>query len=281
MHINKNICITGYDQYPIALDIFFEDSKEPLPVIVYAHGFNGFKDWGNFDLIAEKFAKKGFAFVKFNFSHNGTIPQQPEEFVNLDAFGKNNYSIELSDLRSVIDWVCDWANPYSQLLDVDQISLMGHSLGGGIAILYASEDDRIKKLVTWAGINECKTPWGNWPDEKMLAWKQTGVDYYMNGRTQQQMPLYYQLYEDYLRNSARLNIRDAINRLEIPILICHGTQDNAVPVQKAYDLVKWQPHAKLFTVESDHVFGRRHPWTENHLPAAMDAVVEESLSFLK
>ena len=280
MPVVKNILIPGSDHYAIVLDIFFEESKGPQPVIIYAHGFNGFKDWGNFDLVAEKFASKGFGFVKFNFSHNGTTPEHPEEFTDLEAFGKNNYSKELADLRSVTDWVCDPSNAYSKIIDNNQISLIGHSLGGGIAILYSSEDQRIKSLITWAGISECKTPWGNWTEEKMLAWKHNGVDYYTNGRTKQKMPLYYQLYEDYIQNENRFDIQKAISRLRIPILICHGTLDYAVPVQKAFDLVKWQPNAKLFTIESDHVFGRKHPWTENYLPPEMNAVIEENLLFI-
>ena len=61
----KNIQIPGANQKPITLDIFFNDNTES-PSIIYAHGLNGFKDWGNFDLIAEQFVKAGFTFVKFN-----------------------------------------------------------------------------------------------------------------------------------------------------------------------------------------------------------------------
>jgi len=38
---------------------------------VYVHGFKGFKDWGFVPYIGETFASKGFAFLTFNFSHNG------------------------------------------------------------------------------------------------------------------------------------------------------------------------------------------------------------------
>ncbi len=280
MHIIKNTILPGTCKKPMALDIFFNNDREQRPVVIYVHGFNGFKDWANFDLIAKKIAEDDYVLVKFNFSHNGTAPGKPEEFTDLEAFGNNNYSKQLNDLRLVIDWVCDPLNPYQQAIDKDQIFLIGHSMGGGISILHAANDLRIKKLVTWAGISECKTPWAGWPPAKMLEWKETGVQYYTNSRTKQQMPLYYQLYEDYAQNKERLDISKAIKSLDIPILICHGTNDTAVPVEKAFELKSWQPRAELFTIESDHVFGRSHPWIPNNLPQAMEAVVDASLQFL-
>ena len=280
MHITKNIILPGADSKPIALDIFYKSNGGKMPAVVYAHGFNGFKDWGSFDIIARRFAENGFVFLKFNFSHNGTSPASPEEFTDLEAFGDNNYTKQLLDLNKVIDWMFDSRNEHQNVIDRNNIFLIGHSMGGGIAILHAAKDKRIKKLITWAGISECKTPWGTWPAEKIKEWKETGVQYYKNGRTGQQMPLGYKLYEDYQENTEKLNIENAIKSLDIPVLICHGTEDTAVSIEKAHDLIKWLPAAKLFTVESDHVFGRTHPWHGNELPAAMEAVVQESLNFL-
>ena len=281
MKSTKNILLTGADKKPMTLDIFFEDESKQKPVVIYAHGFNGFKDWGNFDLIAKKFAAHGHVFVKFNFSHNGTTPEHPEEFADLEAFGNNNYSKELEDLRLVIDWVCDPANEYVHEMNTGHIILLGHSMGGGITILQAAIDKRVKKLITWASISECKTPWGNWPAEKIQEWKETGVQYYTNTRTKQQMPLGYQLYEDFINNRERLDIQNAIKSLDIPILLCHGTLDNSVPLANAFKLQSWQPSAQLFTVQSDHVFGRSHPWASNDLPPAMEAVLDASLQFLQ
>ncbi len=277
----KNIVISGSNNKPIGLDVFYDETLNNQPVVIYAHGFNGFKDWGNFDLIATQFAQQGFTFIKFNFSHNGTTINQPEEFGDLEAFGNNNYTKQLFDFKCVLDWVCDKSNAYQQFLDITKIGIIGHSMGGGISILFAVENERIKTLITWASISECKTPWGNWPTEKIQAWKSTGVAYYENGRTKQNMPLYYQLYEDFQQNRERLDIPKAISSLTIPILICHGTLDTSVPMESAIKLWKSQPKAELFTVEGDHVFNRKHPWEKEDLPFAMQLVVDKCLQFLK
>jgi dienelactone hydrolase len=277
----KNIVINGTAGKPILLDLFFEDDGRKKPVAMYAHGFNGFKDWGNFDLIAARFAAAGFVLAKFNFSHNGTTPAEPEAFADLEAFGNNNYTKQLEDLLVVTNWIYDENNPYEASVDKSSIYLVGHSMGGGISFLFAAEDSRIKKLVTWAAISECKTPWGSWPAEMLEKWRQSGVQYYTNTRTNQQMPLYYQLYQDYQQHKERLDIQAAVGKLKIPVLICHGNSDIAVAVEKAHLLKEWQPAAELFIVESNHVFDRQHPWVMTYLPEAMEQVLVRTISFLK
>lgn len=280
MPIFKNIAISGADQLPISIDVIY-DKPKPAPVVLYAHGFNGFKDWGNMDMIAQRFAAAGFVFVKFNFSHNGTSLSAPEAFVNLEAFGNNNYSKQLFDLGKVIDWVCNNEEPFASFMKNDQIYLIGHSMGGGISILKSASDARIKKLVTWASISECKTPWGEWSILRMSDWQRNGVSYYHNGRTNQKMPLYYQLYEDYVQHAAEFDIVKAMAALTIPVLICHGTADTSVSVDSAYLLQKAQPTAQLFLNATDHVYDRKHPWPYDVLPEAMEEVVVRSIEFLK
>ena len=110
MHISKNIILAGASSKPVALDIFYTEAETAKPVVIYAHGFNGFKDWGNADIFAAQFAAAGYVFVKFNFSHNGTTPEQPQDFVDLEAFGNNNYTKQLYDVNAVVNWVCGSEN---------------------------------------------------------------------------------------------------------------------------------------------------------------------------
>lgn len=276
----KNIVLRGAENKPLALDIFYQN-KEPQPVVIYAHGFNGFKDWGNFDLIARQFAEAGLTFIKFNFTHNGTTPDNPGEFVDPEAFGHNNYTRELYDLHVVIDWVEKNAGQEDSAMDPARIYLVGHSMGGGIVLLKAAEDPRVKGVATWASISECKTPWGSWNAERLEEWKRTGVQYVTNSRTRQDLPLYYQLYEDYQEHKDRLDIKAAVKRLNVPLLICHGSHDEAVSIINAYELHAAAKGAELFEVDSDHVFGRKHPWTEETLPPAMQQVVNTTIAFFK
>lgn len=278
MNSTKNIVITGANGKPITLDIFYKEG-DPKPLVIYAHGFNGFKDWGRFDLVATQFAEAGFCFIKFNFSHNGTTPEATEEFVDLEAYGNNNYTKELSDLQTVIDWALHENNPYNAAIDKTKVYLIGHSRGGGIALLKGAEEQRIKGIATWASVSQCKTPWGSWPEERIEKWKECGVEYYTNSRTKQQLPIYYQLYEDYQMNQKRLDIIKTVKELTIPVLICHGTKDEAVAVANAHLLSDAAKDAELFLVESDHVFGRKHPWMEDHLPQPMQDAVIKTIQF--
>lgn len=74
--MKREFVITGAGGRPVALDIHLAVTATHAPLILYAHGFNGFKDWGNGDLMARYFTDAGFHFLKFNFSHNGTTPGQ-------------------------------------------------------------------------------------------------------------------------------------------------------------------------------------------------------------
>ena len=41
----KNIPIIGSKQKLMGTDVFFQKDKTQLPIVIYIHGFNGFKDW--------------------------------------------------------------------------------------------------------------------------------------------------------------------------------------------------------------------------------------------
>lgn len=151
--VHSSVLFSGSDNRPITADLSLDPAKgDHQPVIIYAHGFNGFKDWGNATLFAEQFATAGLAFLKFNFSHNGTTPEQLQDFADLEAFGHNNYTRQLEDLGKVLDGLQDGLHDLADFIDTNHMGLIGHSMGGGISIIKTAEDARIKALCTWASI---------------------------------------------------------------------------------------------------------------------------------
>ena len=101
----NNLIIDGSAGKPILIDATFKANLQAKQVVVFCHGFKGFKDWGPFNKIATHFAEEEIVFVKFNFSFNGTTIKNPINFSDLKAFGNNNFCKELDDLNLVLDWV--------------------------------------------------------------------------------------------------------------------------------------------------------------------------------
>ncbi|QLE00971.1 alpha/beta hydrolase fold domain-containing protein [Galbibacter sp. BG1] len=278
MHIKRNIVLEGKHHRPILADIYLEENSTNLPLALFAHGYKGFKDWGYWDLVAKEFAKNGYCFVKFNFSHNGGTVDQPIDFPDLEAFALNNFTIELDDLDTVINWVSSDEFDFSESVDVKSITLIGHSRGGGIAAIKAAEDSRITKLVTWASVCDFKARFAD--EEARAFWKNQGVIYMENSRTKQQMPHFYQFYEDFMANEERLTIKRAVQALSIPFLIVHGTEDPTVDLKEAKALHSWNANSKILVIDgADHVFGGQHPWEKLTLPEHMREVVATSIAF--
>lgn len=275
---NKNLQLKGKHQKPILTDVFYKEEQFQRPVVIFCHGYKGFKDWGAWDLVAEAFANTGFFFVKFNFSHNGGTVQQPLDFPDLEAFGNNNYIKELDDLNTVIDWVTSSDFKFKKEIDSSNITLIGHSRGGGIVTIKAVEDIRITKLITWAGVSDYKSRFPK--GEAFDKWKKEGVMYIENGRTKQKMPHYFQFYTSYIQNEERLTIEIAAKKNLIPHLIIHGTKDPTVNVQESKKIQHWSTNSELFLIEgADHVFGIKHPWENKNLSKDLKIVLQKSIDF--
>jgi len=280
MNIQNNLILNNSGKRSIVYDIYYQPNNEPLPIVFFCHGYKGFKDWGAWHLVAKAFSEAGFFFVKFNFSHNGGTTDNPIDFPDLEAFSNNNYSLELDDLDRMIDHIM-LNSEYLELIDDKNVSIMGHSRGGGISMIKAEEHPKIKKVITWAGVSDFKSRFfiGS---EEFNKWKKDGVSYVENGRTKQLMPHKFQFFEDFINNEERLSISRAVKDLQIPQLIIQGAKDLAVPVSEAKDLHRWNPKSKLIVLdEADHVFGSKHPWTNDHLPTDLKKTVKFSIEFLK
>ncbi len=263
-----------------SIDMRWHIDKRPKPIIVFLHGFKGFKDWGTFPLIAEILSDAGFVVIKVNFSHNGVTPNDPVDFTDLGAFAENRFSYELDDVRDVIDFIHSSSFRVPAIeINTDRIHLVGHSRGGATAIIYAADDDRIHSVCGWAAVCNLED---RWPQEALEKWKAAGVTFVPNARTGQEMPLKYDLVEDYLEHQERLNVRQRLQEMNKPIMLIHGTEDETVPLEDTLKATESMTHVDLKIIEgANHVFGGGHPYDETELPVHSRELISETINFLR
>ncbi len=245
-------------------------------LVIFAHGFKGFKDWGGFPYMMEKFADAGFVSASFNFTHNGVAKESPMEFTRLDLFAENTHTKELNDLQAVINYFYDNAEAYN--IDRNKIALVGHSRGGGDVILKSAEDKRVKALATLASVATVN----RYTDEQKKRWREKGFIEMPNARTGQLMRMNKTFLDDIEQNSEKLDITKAMAKLEIPALIIHGKEDLAVRYTDAEKLYENSNKSKteLYILENTgHTFGVEHPFKGT--TKAFDEAIENAIMFLK
>ena len=257
---------------------FYYPKVEDLPLVIFCHGFKGFKDWGSFPYVFDKVASAGNFVVSFNFSYNGTgdTPETMSEFTRLDLFADNTFSRELDDLGSVIDFLETNKNtlPYN----FEDLTLIGHSRGGGIVILKTAEDKRVKKLISLASVSG----FDRYSERHKKEWKDRGYFEILNMRTKQKMRLNYSLLEDLEKNKDRLDIEKAAAKIDVPWLIIHGTEDLAVDYSNAetlYNTGSDENKQLIIMEQTGHTFGAVHPFQGT--TDALEKVITLIMDFLK
>ena len=256
---------------PILIDIRAGAREASRPAVVIVHGFKGFKDWGMFPHLAERLARAGFVALSFNLSGSGV--DDAGEFSLPDRFGHNTFSAELQDIGRVTNALM------SGQLGVavpSALGLLGHSRGGGMAVLQTARDSRVQALVTWAAISGVD----RWPEKERAGWRAAGRTEIKNARTGQILPLYTNVLDDIEQNARSLDIEAAAGRIQVPWLILHGTRDESVPFgeAKALAAAAQSKRTSLLPIEGGgHTFGATHPWRS--ATSELDSVFDASVSW--
>jgi len=254
------------------------ESQNGAPLLIFAHGFKGFKDWGGFPYLCEKIAENGFAVLSFNFSHSGVDADSPMDFTRLDLFAENTHTIELNDLDLVINYLPQIAEMFPGKIDITRVGLIGHSRGGGLSVIAATEHSEINALVTLAAVGG----FDRYTTEQKKRWREKGYIEMPNTRTNQLMKMKVSLLDDIENNSKRLDIQNAAGNLKIPYLIIHGKEDLAVKftdAEKIYSAAN-RENTKLKIIENTgHTFGVEHPFKGS--TNAFEEVIKLTAEFFK
>jgi pimeloyl-ACP methyl ester carboxylesterase len=232
----------------------------PHRPVVICHGFKGFMDWGFFPHLAELLAARGYAAVRFNFSGAGVRPGE-DRVSDPEAFRADTYSREIEEVEAMLAALGGAVG--GGRIAPGPIGLVGHSRGGGVALLAAAGErfrGRVGALVTWAAIADAD----RFTPEQKAAWRRDGELPVVNARTGQRLALGLDGLRDLEANRAALDLAAAAGRRTAPWLIVHGEADETVPVAEAHRLrAAAAPPAELLLLAgpgAGHTFGAVHPF---------------------
>ncbi|MEX0647618.1 MAG: alpha/beta fold hydrolase [Balneolaceae bacterium] len=270
--------VPSSEDLPIYYDLYTPASSlnSVVPVILFVHGFKGFKDWGAFPDTCEELARVGFAVVAFNFSLNG-IGENMYNFDQPEQFMKETLSQDLDDVERVISALkTKDIESGKATLDTDRIGIIGHSRGGHTAIAAAAEYSEIQCLVTWSAVADYNARWSK---QMISDWEKNGYTEVKNSRTGEILKLNRVVYDDAREHADRLMAIKRVQELYIPSLFIAGKNDESVPFRDSQELFRKSPadEKEIRLIENTgHTFGVSHPFEEQDFPAPFAEVLDHT-----
>ena len=268
---------------PIRWDLYtpISGTSREFPVIIFLHGFKGFKDWGPFPDACEDLARSGFGVLAMNFSLNG-IGERRTELDRLDLFERETLSQDLEDIGTII-----YALQKGEIqdnhahLNTDMIGLVGHSRGGHTAIVAAAEYESVQCLVTWSAVGNYM---GRWAEDKIKDWESKGFIEVENARTGQIMKVGKVVLEDAIANADRLMAMNRVSEVRVPSLFIHAREDETVPYTDSEELhihCAAKDKELRLIANAGHTFGAAHPFEEVEFPKPFSELVEWTIGWFR
>src|SRR5580704_4941030 len=111
-----------------------------------------------------------------------------------------------------------------QAVHNDRVVLMGSSLGGYLAALYAARHQNIERIVLLAPAFQFPSRWQKRFEPDLAQWQREGVKNFYHYAFKGDRPLGYQFVEDAVQYEDEPDFKQ-------PALVLHGTHDDVVPAE--------------------------------------------------
>ena len=245
----------------------------PFPLVLVCHGFTAHKDWGPFPHIGRALAEEGLASAVFNFSHNGMAPPF-RRFTEIEKFSRNTIGREIVDVRALLDAAAGGAFAH---VDRGRIGIMGHSRGGGVAIIAAAGEARLRAVAGWGTV----ATFQRFTAHQKEAWERDGfLPVTVRGK-KTRLSYGIDVLRDLLANAAAYDIRAAASRLRVPLLLVHGEADVSVNPDEPRSLRSAAGAGATLVVipGTGHAFGAEHPFRAS--TAALDRAIALSAGWFR
>ena len=231
---------------------------EKTPGIVMFHGFTGNKTEAHrlFVQVARSLCKSGFTVLRFDFRGSG---DSDGEFEDTTLPG------EVSDAEAALAFLMR-----QRSVDRGRVGVIGLSMGGRVATILASKDERVKFAILYsAALSPLREKFLSQMDKSKLERLNLGEAVEVSNG--------WYLKKDFFDTIDYVIPFEVMGGIKIPMLIVHGDRDFVVPLEEAekgYSIIKGlNDKNELYIVEGgDHTFSKK----EHTLK-----VIDKTLNWLK
>jgi dipeptidyl aminopeptidase/acylaminoacyl peptidase len=234
-----------------------------VPGIMMLHGFTGNKSEAHrlFVQVARKLCEAGFMVLRFDFRGSG---DSDGEFENLTVMN------EVSDAEMALSFLLR-----QRKVDKEKVGVIGLSMGGRVAAILASKDERIKFVVLYsAALGPLRKRFLGFikPEQWQLLNSGESIEIH-----DPNVSSGWYLKKEFFETVDYIVPFEVMNKISVPVLIIHGDQDPTIPVEEAkkgYDIIKnINSKNELYIVKGgDHTFSKKEHTKE---------VIEKTLEWLK
>lgn len=216
-----------------------EKRNDTLPLIIICHGFTGNRIGADrlFVQAARDFSTSGYLTLRFDYGGCGE---------STGDYGSGGMDRLVEETRAVLDYALRLEG-----VDLSRVTLLGHSLGGAVAVLAAARDKRVKRLVLWAPVAhplaDITRIIGPRAHKQALS---TGATDYLG----------YSLTDRFIRSMAEARPLQDTKQFRGDVLVLHGSGDEVIPsdsaflYQKAFWLRSDGISDKEILLQADHSF---------------------------
>jgi pimeloyl-ACP methyl ester carboxylesterase len=219
----------------------------PRGAVILCHGMESNKESEKLVSLGRAMAQRNIMVLRFDFRYVGESSGKFEDIT---------YSGEVDDLKA--------AHMLVQSRNPGKIAILGSSMGGTVALLFAAQQPSLAALVTVAApIHPERFPSRVLTPAQSDEWRARGFTHY-NGQ---------RLNLSLLEDLESLDVPEAVKKITCPVLILHGDADEIVPVEEAYEIDACLANSKRLSIL---------PGTDHRLsdPAVMQRAITEALDWL-
>lgn len=195
--------------------------------VVVCHGMLSSRASPKHRALCDELARRGLLAMRFDFAGRGQSEGETAEIT---------YARQVEDLEAAVA---------SIRAETDRIGLIGSSMGGAVAILFAREAPAVRCV---AGIATVGRP-------RAVLERLTGTAVIAGGRGVEIEGTW--LGPGLVRSALETDVVGAARALRCPLLLVHGALDRVVPIEQALELRAAAADARLEVIrDGDHLLHR-------------------------